>query len=103
MRFRLINDVGRDALVKGGFTKEEEVGVEKGKKKGKCYPRTDQNPPRLEGSRDPKHPEPWNNQGDQEITVLVVMLWLRVGLLRRRRWVWRKGRRRARNEGPVIS
>jgi hypothetical protein len=31
-RFRLINDVGRDALVKGGFTKEEEVGVEKGKK-----------------------------------------------------------------------
>jgi hypothetical protein len=26
-----------------------------------CYPRTDQNPPRLEGSRDPKHPEPWNN------------------------------------------
>jgi hypothetical protein len=34
-RFRLINDVGRDALVKGGFTKEEEVGVEKGKKKGK--------------------------------------------------------------------
>ncbi|KAJ5470013.1 hypothetical protein N7530_007370 [Penicillium desertorum] len=35
-RFRLINDVGRDALVKGGFTKEkEEAGVEKGKKKGK--------------------------------------------------------------------
>jgi hypothetical protein len=30
--------------------------------------------------------------------MLVVMLWLRVGLLRRRRWVWRKGRRRARNE-----
>ncbi|KAJ5451531.1 hypothetical protein N7491_000713 [Penicillium cf. griseofulvum] len=36
-RFRLINDVGRDALVKGGFTKEKEeaVGAEKGKKKGK--------------------------------------------------------------------
>jgi hypothetical protein len=35
-RFKLINDVGRDALVKGGFTKEkEEITVEKGKKKGK--------------------------------------------------------------------
>ncbi|KAJ5512237.1 Impact family [Penicillium fimorum] len=35
-RFRLINDVGRDALVKGGFTKEkEEAAAEKGKKKGK--------------------------------------------------------------------
>ncbi|KAJ5602564.1 hypothetical protein N7537_005520 [Penicillium hordei] len=36
-RFRLINDVGRDALVKGGFTKEKEEasGAEKGKKKGK--------------------------------------------------------------------
>ncbi|CAI7666527.1 unnamed protein product [Penicillium palitans] len=36
-RFRLINDVGRDALVKGGFTKEKEeaAGAEKGKKKGK--------------------------------------------------------------------
>lgn len=36
-RFRLINDVGRDALVKGGFTKEREetTSVEKGKKKGK--------------------------------------------------------------------
>ncbi|CAG8900253.1 unnamed protein product [Penicillium egyptiacum] len=33
-RFRLINDVGRDALVKGGFTKEKEE-AEKGKKKGK--------------------------------------------------------------------
>ncbi|KAJ5851326.1 uncharacterized protein N7529_010711 [Penicillium soppii] len=34
-RFRLINDAGRDALVKGGFTKKEEgVGSEK-KKKGK--------------------------------------------------------------------
>jgi hypothetical protein len=34
-RFRLINDVGRDALVKGGFTKEEGTAAEKGKKKGK--------------------------------------------------------------------
>ncbi|KAJ6131976.1 hypothetical protein N7471_007191 [Penicillium samsonianum] len=35
-RFRLINDVGRDALVKGGFTKKEDAaGAEKGKKKGK--------------------------------------------------------------------
>ncbi|KAJ5795170.1 hypothetical protein N7457_001769 [Penicillium paradoxum] len=36
-RFRLINDVGRDALVKGGFTKdkEETTGPERGKKKGK--------------------------------------------------------------------
>ncbi|KAJ5462749.1 hypothetical protein N7475_007693 [Penicillium sp. IBT 31633x] len=36
-RFRFINDVGRDALVKGGFTKEkdETTGPEKGKKKGK--------------------------------------------------------------------
>ncbi|EKV10929.1 Impact family protein [Penicillium digitatum] len=36
-RFRLINDVGRDALVKGGFTKEKEeaTSAEKGKKKGK--------------------------------------------------------------------
>lgn len=33
-RFRLINDVGRDALVKGGFRREESV-TEKGKKKGK--------------------------------------------------------------------
>ncbi|CAI7626105.1 unnamed protein product [Penicillium glandicola] len=34
-RFRLINDVGRDALVKGGFAKEREEAVpEKGKKKG---------------------------------------------------------------------
>ena len=32
-RFRLINDVGRDALVKGGFTQEH--AAEKGKKKGK--------------------------------------------------------------------
>lgn len=35
-RFRLINDVGRDALVKGGFRREESsTGPEKGKKKGK--------------------------------------------------------------------
>ncbi|KAJ5099696.1 hypothetical protein N7532_006697 [Penicillium argentinense] len=35
-RFRLINDVGRDALVKGGFRKEETLATpEKGKKKGK--------------------------------------------------------------------
>ncbi|CDM29591.1 Ubiquitin-conjugating enzyme/RWD-like [Penicillium roqueforti FM164] len=36
-RFRLINDAGRDALVKGGFTKEREeaAAAEKGKKKGK--------------------------------------------------------------------
>ncbi|KAJ5775199.1 uncharacterized protein N7511_000210 [Penicillium nucicola] len=34
-RFRLINDVGRDALVKGGFTKEEGNAPEKGKKKGR--------------------------------------------------------------------
>ncbi|KAJ5947633.1 hypothetical protein N7466_000648 [Penicillium verhagenii] len=34
-RFRLINDVGRDALVKGGFVREETPGPEKGKKKGK--------------------------------------------------------------------
>lgn len=35
-RFRLINDVGRDALVKGGFRREESSTVpEKGKKKGK--------------------------------------------------------------------
>jgi hypothetical protein len=34
-RFRLINDVGRDALVKGGFVREENPGPEKGKKKGK--------------------------------------------------------------------
>jgi hypothetical protein len=34
-RFRLINDVGRDALVKGGFTREEGTAPEKGKKKGK--------------------------------------------------------------------
>ncbi|OQE19556.1 hypothetical protein PENSTE_c015G04866 [Penicillium steckii] len=35
-RFRLINDVGRDALVKGGFRREESTAVpEKGKKKGK--------------------------------------------------------------------
>ncbi|KAJ5908450.1 hypothetical protein N7495_001132 [Penicillium taxi] len=33
-RFRLINDVGRDALVKGGFTQEHNA-TEKGKKKGK--------------------------------------------------------------------
>ncbi|KAJ6110454.1 hypothetical protein N7486_002689 [Penicillium sp. IBT 16267x] len=34
-RFRLINDVGRDALVKGGFVREENPGPDKGKKKGK--------------------------------------------------------------------
>jgi hypothetical protein len=34
-RFRLINDVGRDALVKGGFRREESSVPEKGKKKGK--------------------------------------------------------------------
>lgn len=35
-RFRLINDVGRDALVKGGFDrKENSAPQEKGKKKGK--------------------------------------------------------------------
>ncbi|KAJ5524500.1 hypothetical protein N7494_011150 [Penicillium frequentans] len=34
-RFRLINDVGRDALVKGGFVREQTPGPEKGKKKGK--------------------------------------------------------------------
>lgn len=38
-RFRLINAVGKDALIKGGFTKEESGnangGGEKGKKKGK--------------------------------------------------------------------
>lgn len=34
-RFRLINDVGRDALVKGGFRREESLVPEKGKKKGK--------------------------------------------------------------------
>jgi hypothetical protein len=35
-RFRLINDVGRDALVKGGFTRDDNTaGPDKGKKKGK--------------------------------------------------------------------
>jgi hypothetical protein len=35
-RFRLINDVGRDALVKGGFTRDDNTcATEKGKKKGK--------------------------------------------------------------------
>lgn len=35
-RFRLINDVGRDALVKGGFDKKQNSAApEKGKKKGK--------------------------------------------------------------------
>lgn len=34
-RFRIINAVGRDALIKGGFTKEESTGGDKGKKKGK--------------------------------------------------------------------
>ncbi|KKK12853.1 hypothetical protein AOCH_004047, partial [Aspergillus ochraceoroseus] len=36
-RFRIINAVGRDALLKGGFVKEKESGSanEKGKKKGK--------------------------------------------------------------------
>ncbi|KAJ5176879.1 Protein IMPACT [Penicillium canariense] len=35
-RFRLINEAGRDALVKGGFTRDENTaGPEKGKKKGK--------------------------------------------------------------------
>jgi len=34
-RFRLINDAGRDALVKGGFTKKEEVTSSDKKKKGK--------------------------------------------------------------------
>jgi hypothetical protein len=35
-RFRLINDAGRDALVKGGFDKKENTAApEKGKKKGK--------------------------------------------------------------------
>lgn len=36
-RFRLINEVGRDALMKGGFTRDEATGAgsEKGKKKGK--------------------------------------------------------------------
>ena len=33
-----------------------------------CYPRTGPNPPKLEGSRDPEHPEPLNDQGDQETT-----------------------------------
>ncbi|CAI7624377.1 unnamed protein product [Penicillium bialowiezense] len=34
-RFRLINDAGRDALVKGGFTKKEEPASSDKKKKGK--------------------------------------------------------------------
>lgn len=34
-RFRLINDVARDALVKGGFTRDDNTGPDKGKKKGK--------------------------------------------------------------------
>lgn len=34
-RFRLINDAGRDALVKGGFTKKEEAASSEKKKKGK--------------------------------------------------------------------
>ncbi|KAJ5609377.1 hypothetical protein N7528_009944 [Penicillium herquei] len=35
-RFRFINDVGRDALVKGGFVRgENSAGSDKGKKKGK--------------------------------------------------------------------
>ncbi|KAA8643013.1 hypothetical protein EYZ11_011446 [Aspergillus tanneri] len=34
-RFRIINAVGRDALIKGGFVKESAGGSEKGKKKGK--------------------------------------------------------------------
>lgn len=35
-RFRLINDAGRDALVKGGFDKKQTIAApEKGKKKGK--------------------------------------------------------------------
>lgn len=34
-RFRLINAAGKDALVKGGYTREETNGSEKGKKKGK--------------------------------------------------------------------
>ncbi|CAG8000708.1 unnamed protein product [Penicillium olsonii] len=34
-RFRLINDAGRDALVKGGFTKKEETSTAEKKKKGK--------------------------------------------------------------------
>lgn len=34
-RFRLINDVGRDALVKGGFTRDDNTVPDKGKKKGK--------------------------------------------------------------------
>ncbi len=34
-RFRLINDVGRDALVKGGFTRDDNTGPDKGKRKGK--------------------------------------------------------------------
>ncbi|KAL4888592.1 ribosomal protein S5 domain 2-type protein [Aspergillus ambiguus] len=34
-RFRIINAVGRDALLKGGFGRESSAGNEKGKKKGK--------------------------------------------------------------------
>jgi hypothetical protein len=34
-RFRIINAVGRDALIKGGFVKGSTVAAEKGRKKGK--------------------------------------------------------------------
>ncbi|KAF7133624.1 hypothetical protein CNMCM5793_004922 [Aspergillus hiratsukae] len=34
-RFRIINAVGRDALIKGGFVKESTGAAEKGRKKGK--------------------------------------------------------------------
>ncbi|OJJ48956.1 hypothetical protein ASPZODRAFT_129298 [Penicilliopsis zonata CBS 506.65] len=34
-RFRIINAVGRDALARGGFAREEATSTEKGKKKGK--------------------------------------------------------------------
>jgi Uncharacterized protein family UPF0029 len=34
-RFRIINNVGKDALVKGGFQKDTRIAKDKGKKKGK--------------------------------------------------------------------
>ena len=34
-RFRIINNVGKDALMKGGFQKETPGAKDKGKKKGK--------------------------------------------------------------------
>jgi putative IMPACT (imprinted ancient) family translation regulator len=34
-RFRIINNVGKDALIKAGFQKETSTAKDKGKKKGK--------------------------------------------------------------------